>query len=90
MASHHMQEVEQISDRVIMLCDGRNVAAGTLEELLATGDQRLVVRNLDAAGLKQVQQAVNSAGGEVVETSRDRQHLFALFRQLRQTRQREE
>ena len=84
MASHHMQEVERISDRVLMLHEGRNVATGTLEELLATGDQRLVVRDLDEAGLKAVEAAVNSAGGEVVEASRERQHLFALFRKLRQ------
>lgn len=84
MASHHMQEVEQISSRVVVLAAGRKVAAGTLEELLATGDLRLVLRNLDEAGLAAVEAAVGNAGGEVVEKGRDRQHLFALFRRLRQ------
>ncbi|MHC4513945.1 MAG: ABC transporter ATP-binding protein [Planctomycetota bacterium] len=84
MASHHLQEVEQISSRVVVLSEGRKVAAGTLAELLATGDQRLVVRDLDAAGLAAVEEAVGKAGGEVVEKGRDRQHLFALFRRLQQ------
>ncbi len=84
MASHHMQEVEQISSRVVVLAAGRKVAAGTLEELLATDDLKLVLRNLDEAGLAAVEAAVGNAGGEVVEKGRDRKHLFALFRRLRQ------
>jgi len=83
MASHHLQEVEQISSRVVVLADGQQVAACTLEDLLTTGDVRLVVRNLDGAGLAAVEAAVAGAGGEVVEKGRDRQHLFALFRRLR-------
>lgn len=87
MASHDLQEVEQISSRVVVLAAGRQVAAGTLDQLLATGDLRLVVRNLDDAGVAAVEAAVGSAGGEVVAKGRERQHLFALFRRLRQQRQ---
>jgi len=46
-----------------------------------------VVSNLDDAGLAEVEAAVGNAGGEVVEKGRDRQHLFALFRQLREQKE---
>lgn len=83
LASHHLQEVEQICDRVYLLEGGQVARVGTLDELLGTGDQKLVVRGLDSAGMGTLEAAVEAAGGEVVEQGAHREHLFALFRKLR-------
>ena len=70
MASHHLQEVEQICDRIYLLAEGQCRATGTLEELLDTGDRRLVVRGLDeAATPSRSQAAIAHAGGEVSSRS---------------------
>jgi ABC-2 type transport system ATP-binding protein len=85
LASHHLQEVEQICDEVAVLHEGRLVARGTLDELLGTGEHTLTVRGLDRDGLAAVAAAVRAQGGEVVQTGKAREHLFALFRRLAAT-----
>ena len=81
MASHHLQEVEQLCHQVAVLHRGRVAASGTLDELLGTGEKTLVIEGLDEPGLARVERAAKEAGGQ---TRRDatRQHLFALFREL--------
>ena len=83
MASHHLQEVEQICTRIYLMDKGQCHAQGTLEDLLGTGDRSLVIRGLDDAGLATVESAVTAAGGEIVKIGREREHLFALFRKAR-------
>ncbi|MEJ5185506.1 MAG: ABC transporter ATP-binding protein [Candidatus Geothermincolales bacterium] len=39
LSSHQLSEIEEICDRVVMLYGGREVAAGTLDELLYRGDE---------------------------------------------------
>lgn len=82
MASHHLQEVEQLCGQIVILHQGRVAAAGSLDELLATGEHTLVMSGLDQSGLKSVEASVRDAGGQVVERRATRQHLFALFRRV--------
>jgi ABC-2 type transport system ATP-binding protein len=82
LASHHLQEVEQICDRVYLFGAGQVLREGTLDELLGTGETHLVVRDLDAAGLAAVEAAVRESGGTVVRRGQEREHLFALFRRV--------
>jgi ABC-2 type transport system ATP-binding protein len=82
MASHHLLEVEEICDEVLVLQGGVLRARGTLAELLGTSADTLVVRGLDRAKLQELVQAATALGGEVVRTERERDHLFALFRRL--------
>jgi hypothetical protein len=44
------------------------------------------VRGLDAGGLDAVAAAARARGGDVLRVERPRDHLFALFRRLRQAR----
>ena len=48
--SHLLSEVEQVCDRVVILHQGRSVAAGPLEEILAASGVRVQVTDLDQAG----------------------------------------
>lgn len=82
MASHHLQEVEQVCDSVLVLHDGRCVARGDLGELLATGDQALVVRGIAAERWPAIEAAVRTAGGEPVRREPVRNHLYALYRRF--------
>jgi len=82
MASHHLLEVEEICDEVIVLHGGALRARGTLTELLGTDAHALVVRGLDDAALRDLAAAAQELGGEVLRTERERTHLFALFRRL--------
>src|SRR5262249_30234055 len=85
LASHHLQEVEQICTEVLVLQGGALRARGTLDELLGDDATEFVVRGLDPAGTAAVQDAARAAGGEVLRTARARSHLFALFRRLQQS-----
>ena len=80
MASHHLQEVERICDRVCVLIAGKKTAQGSLDALLASDEELLAVAGLDPAGRDKVTAAASLAGGEVRGWRRSRQHLFALFR----------
>ncbi len=82
MASHHLLEVEEICDEVVVLQGGVLRARGTLADLLGTGADALVVRGLDPAQLQQLARAAEALGGQVVRTERERDHLFALFRRF--------
>jgi ABC-2 type transport system ATP-binding protein len=82
MASHHLLEVEELCDEVVVLQGGIVRARGTLGELLGTGADALVVRGLDPARLQQLASTAAALGGEVVRTTRERDHLFALFRRF--------
>jgi ABC-2 type transport system ATP-binding protein len=84
LASHHLQEVEQICTRVVLLHAGCIAVEGTLDELLGTAQLELLVDGLNTEGVRAVADAVARAGGRVVRTARHREHLFALFRRLRQ------
>lgn len=83
MASHHLLEVEEICDEVVLLHGGVVRARGTLDELLAAGDEHtVVVRGLADDRLDALRADVQRHGGEVLRVERPRRHLFALFRQL--------
>ncbi len=82
MASHQLLEVEEICDEVLVLQAGALRGRGRLAELLGTGAEALVVRGLDATGMGRLADAARGLGGEVLGVERQRQHLFALFRQL--------
>ena len=82
MASHRIEEVEEMCQRVYLLDGGICHAEGSLDELLDTGDRNLVVRGLDDEGVARLREAVHLAGGEIVRVGRDRRHLFALCRSL--------
>ncbi|MCA8949752.1 MAG: ABC transporter ATP-binding protein [Planctomycetes bacterium] len=82
MASHHLLEVEESCDEVIVLQRGRVRARGTFAELLGTDAHKLVVRGLDAERLDRLAATARELGGEVVRTEPEREHLFALFRRL--------
>ena len=82
LASHHLQEVEQICSEVLVLYQGQCRARGTLDELLGTDLRSLVLRGVDDATLRDIGETVQHSGGEVVRTERLHEHLFALFRRL--------
>ncbi len=86
MASHHLLEVEEICDEVIVLYEGALRARGTIDELLASDAHALVVRGLDDAALAGLAETARQRGGEVLRIERPRDHLFALFRRLAQRR----
>lgn len=83
LASHHLQEVEQMAHEVAVLHEGRLRARGTLDDLLGTRDRELVLRGLNESGFEAVRAAVREAGGEVLRSGPARRHLFELFRRLR-------
>ena len=82
LASHHLQEVEQVCDRAYVLDHGRVRVEGSLDSLLGTGDDAIVVRGLDPKGHAAVATTVQEHGGEIVRVEKAREHLFALFRRL--------
>ena len=90
MASHHLLEVEESCDEVLVLHNGAVHARGDLEELLATDEYALVVRGLDDDAMRELGAAARDRGGEVVRVERPRDHLFALFRRLGRDRGDEE
>ncbi len=84
MASHHLQEVEQICDRVYLFGNGEVIEHGRLDELLGTGATRLVVDELDPAALARVRAAIAAAGGKVISEAPEQEHLNSYYRRVAQ------
>ena len=82
MASHQLQEVELLCDRLLALHDGKAILAGTLDELTRSGEDAMVVRGLDEAGTAVVADAVQRAGGSFVRREPHRLGLLDLYRRL--------
>jgi len=82
MASHHLLEVEELCDDVLVLHDGEARARGTLDALLGTDASAMVVRGLDDTALQRLASTARELGGEVLRTEAEREHVFALFRRL--------
>ncbi|MEZ6037143.1 MAG: ABC transporter ATP-binding protein [Planctomycetota bacterium] len=82
MASHHLLEVEELCDEVLVLQNGAVQARGTLAELLATDEATLTVRGLDDAAMHELAAEARRRGAEAARVAPARQHLFALFRRL--------
>ena len=90
MASHHLLEVEESCDAVLVLHNGKVHQRGALEDLLATDEHALIVRGLDEAALKELADLAAARGARDVRVERPRDHLFALFRKLGRDRSDEE
>ena len=52
--SHLLSEVQQVCDRVAVVDRGRVVASGTMQELLGSGEIRILVTELDDAGMRSI------------------------------------
>ena len=64
-SSHQLSDVEQICDRVAILCAGRIVAEGTLQSLLAAGDECVIrARNLSPDKLPSIVAGNTSSPGQ--------------------------
>ncbi len=61
--SHLLGEVEQVCDRVVILHQGRVVASGSIEDVVAVGGVRLQVTGLGGAGLR----ALDAFGSVLVD-----------------------
>lgn len=82
LASHHLLEVEQLCDEVLVLHEGRCAARGPLDALLARGDRSLVVRGLADEALPRVAADLASHGAQLVRAESEREHLYAFYRRL--------
>ena len=90
MASHHLLEVEEACDAVLVLHNGKVHQRGALEDLLATDEHALIVSGLDEATLQELADLAEARGARDVRVERPRDHLFALFRKLGRDRSDEE
>ncbi len=82
LASHHLQEIERVCDRVLIVREGNVAAEGSLDELLGTDEERLELRGLPRERRSELEATARACGAEVLGWSRGRRHLFALFRDL--------
>ncbi len=82
LASHHLQEIEQVCTRVALLHQGHLVSSGSLDELLGTGETEIQVRGLEAKDRPAIEASLTAKGAEIVGWRQARRHLFALFRNL--------
>ncbi len=64
VSSHLLTEVAEVADRVVVIDRGLIVAEDTVERLVATGGERVIVRSPDAAGLAT---GIRGAGGTVTD-----------------------
>ncbi|MFW6133738.1 MAG: ABC transporter ATP-binding protein [Planctomycetota bacterium] len=80
LSSHLLADVEDVCDRVCVLYGGRRRALGRVDELLTRrGSTQIVTEQLDEATLEKVCAVLDEAGRDVLEVTRPRDRLEALF-----------
>ncbi len=82
MASHHLLEVEECCDEVLVLHSGSVHMRGPLDELLARDEHALIVSGLDDDDVTALAEEARRKGARTARVERPRDHLFALFRRL--------
>ena len=82
MASHHLLEVEESCDEVLVLHNGDVHMRGTLEDLLARDEHALILSGLDDDEVRALAEQARRVGARSARVERPRDHLFALFRRL--------
>ncbi len=82
MASHHLQEVEELCTEAVVLLHGRCALRGALDQLLGGAEEALVVRGLPAGATPAAAAAIAALGGDLVRREPVREHLNALFRRV--------
>ena len=90
MASHHLLEVEESCDEVLVLHNGEVHARGALDELLARDEHAVVTTGLDDRAVAELAEQARGLGAADVRVERPRDHLFALFRRIGRDRSDEE
>jgi ABC-2 type transport system ATP-binding protein len=81
LCSHLLEQVQEVCDHVGILCGGRIVREGRLEELISIEDQtEIVIRDADAGLVGRISALVDdSSGASVVRIGRPRTTLERLF-----------
>ena len=64
VSSHLLSELEQISDHLVMLREGKMIFSGATESLLAAQQPTVIARTLDAADLPKLIAIAKAAGHE--------------------------
>ncbi|MFM1874000.1 MAG: putative transporter ATP-binding protein YxlF, partial [Planctomycetota bacterium] len=82
LASHHLLEVEECCDELLVLQDGEVRAHGRRADLLATGETALLLRGLDEAGLERLSAHATALGAVDVHRQAARGSLFDLLRRV--------
>ncbi len=80
LASHHLDEVEQVCDRVCLLEQGTVAAQGTLDELLAGDGWQLEFRGGSDRLPAELVRQITAAGAELRHSRPARRHLYEWFR----------
>ncbi|MEM6884535.1 MAG: ABC transporter ATP-binding protein [Verrucomicrobiota bacterium] len=79
-SSHLLEQVEEVSDRVIILHQGLKLCEGTLDELLEVPDAiEIQVDDVDQASEDEIRQVLEKAGIGQVEIRRPRLSLEKFF-----------
>ncbi|MBS3733348.1 MAG: ABC transporter ATP-binding protein [Phycisphaerae bacterium] len=83
LSSHLLADVEDVCDRVCVLYGGQRRALGRVEELLTRqGSTQIVTEQLDEPTLERIYALLDAAGRDVLEVTRPRDKLEALFMRI--------
>jgi ABC-2 type transport system ATP-binding protein len=82
LASHHLLEVEECCDELLVLQGGEVRAHGRRADLLATGETALLLRGLDENGLERLAEHATALGAVDVHRRPARGSLFDLLRRV--------
>lgn len=79
-SSHLLEQVEEVSDRVVILHQGQKLCQGTLDELLEVPDDLEVqLSNVDDETRRKLEDFLKSEGLDAAETRRPRMSLEEFF-----------
>jgi ABC-2 type transport system ATP-binding protein len=84
LCSHLLEQVQEVCDHVGIICKGKMVKEGRLDDLISIEDQtEIVLKDASPELISQITALAGSAGASLVRTGKPRTTLERLF--LRET-----
>ncbi len=80
LSSHLLSEVQTVCDKIAILCEGKLIKEGNVDELLTVnGETEIVASGLKQEDISRIKDVISSSGGKFISSGHPKETLEGLF-----------